>query len=233
VTTAVLVPAAGRGERLGRPQPKALVPVGGQVLLVHAVRAACQAPSVSLVVVAVPADRVSEATGLLAAAVPQASVRVVAGGATRRESVQAGLAALPAEVDVVLVHDAARAFAPPELFEQVAAAVRAGAEAVVPAVELADTVRWVGTDRGATTAVDREALLAVQTPQGFARQVLDRAHAVAGAGDGARATDDATLVERAGGKVLVVAGCEEAFKVTGPLDLLLAEALVARRAGMA
>ena len=151
--------------------------------------------------------------------------RVVAGGATRQASVAAGLAALPDEVDVVLVHDAARALAPAELFTLVAAAVRAGHPAVVPAVPVTDTVRLLGGG-----VVDRTALRAVQTPQGFARDVLVAAHAADAVEPGAApVTDDAGLVERGGLAVHLVPGHPEAFKVTTPLDLALAEAVVARR----
>ncbi len=228
MTTAVIVPAAGRGERLGGAVPKALVEVGGVPLLVHAVRGCAAAPCVQHIVVAAPPGQVDDVARLLASALPSVDLRVVAGGASRQESVAAALATLPAEVDVVLVHDAARAFAPPDLVERVAAAVRDGAEAVVPGLAVHDTVRHVGPDGEALETLDRSSLRAVQTPQGFAREVLDRAH-LAAAGHPVAATDDAALVERVGGRVLVVDGSEEAFKVTRPLDLLLAEALVARR----
>jgi 2-C-methyl-D-erythritol 4-phosphate cytidylyltransferase len=127
---------------------------------------------------------------------------------------------------VVLVHDAARPLAPPELADAVVATIRAGADAVVPGVALADTVKQVDPAGRVEATPDREVLRAVQTPQGFLRAVLQEAHAAA---SGASATDDAGLVEQLGRTVLVVPGSEEAFKVTRPLDLVLAEAVLARR----
>lgn len=232
------MPAAGRGERLGPGAPKALRELGGVPLLVHAVRALARSRAVGLVVVAAPADGVAEVVGLLDShGLDGKDVRVVAGGATRQESVRLGLAAIPAEVEIVLVHDAARPLVPVEVVDAVAAAVRAGAEAVVPAVPLADTVKRVEPNPGAPEPVldtpDRATLRAVQTPQGFRRGTLAEVHAKAlteEAGGGLPpVTDDAGLVERFGGRVVVVPGHEEAFKVTRPLDLVLAEAVLARR----
>ena len=229
VTTAVLVPAAGRGERLGAKVAKALLPVRGEPLLVHALRALLAAPSVSVVVVAAPPDDVQTVADLVGQHLPGAPVSVVAGGATRQDSVAAALAALPADVDVVLVHDAARAFVPPALVEAVVAAVRAGAVAAVPGLPVHDTIRYLADDGTAAQTLDRSRLRAVQTPQGFVRSVLEQAHRAA-SGDGRTATDDAALVESDGGRVVVVEGSDEAFKVTRPIDVLLAEALVDHRA---
>jgi 2-C-methyl-D-erythritol 4-phosphate cytidylyltransferase len=233
VTTAAIVPAAGRGERLGPGSPKALRPLGGVPLLVHAVRALARARSVDLVVVAAPPDDVDGVVSLLRDQVVGAEVRVVAGGATRQESVGLALRQLPEDADVVLVHDAARPLVPPDLVDAVAAAVRAGADAVVPGVPVADTVKRVPTgDNLVLETLDRGELRAIQTPQGFRRTVLEAAHEAAheaAATRSADATDDAGLVERIGGAVRVVPGAEEAFKVTRPLDLVLAEAVLARR----
>ncbi|MEU9075946.1 2-C-methyl-D-erythritol 4-phosphate cytidylyltransferase [Kitasatospora sp. NPDC048538] len=237
---AAVVPAAGRGERLGPGAPKALRELGGVPLLVHAVRALARSRAVGLVVVAAPADGVAEVVALLGShGLDDKDIRVVAGGATRQESVRLGLAATPADVEVVLVHDAARPLVPVEVVDAVAAAVRAGAVAVVPAVPLADTVKRVEPNPGLPEPVldtpDRATLRAVQTPQGFDRATLVEVHAKAlaeesaGALDAPPVTDDAGLVERYGGRVVVVPGHEEAFKVTRPLDLVLAEAVLARR----
>ena len=223
MTIGLIVPAAGRGERLGAGVPKALLPLAGQPLLVHAVRGALSSRVVDVVVVAAPADRVAEVRGLLAAEVTE--LLVVRGGDDRRESVARSLAALPPEVDTVLVHDAARCLTPPAVFAAVAAALAGGAAAVVPAVPLADTVKQVAHGVVVGTP-DRDTLRAVQTPQGFRRDVLERAHATAPGG----ATDDAGLVERLGFEVRVVAGHEEAFKITRSPDLVLAEAILGRRA---
>jgi 2-C-methyl-D-erythritol 4-phosphate cytidylyltransferase len=148
---------------------------------------------------------------------------VVAGGASRTASVRAALAAVPADLDIVLVHDAARPLAPPELVESVAAAVRSGADAVVPALPIADTVKRVDDRDVVLDTVDRAALRTVQTPQGFRRAVLAEAHADASA----EATDDAGLVERLGMTVRTVPGDERAMKITRPGDLVVAEALLA------
>jgi 2-C-methyl-D-erythritol 4-phosphate cytidylyltransferase len=222
---AAVVPAAGRGERLGPGTPKALRELSGVPILVHAVRAVAASRAVELVVVAAPPDGVHLVASLLADHDLAAEVLVVAGGATRQDSVRLAVASLPAEFSGVLVHDAARPLVPVELVDAVAAAIRAGAAAVIPAVPVADTVKQVA-DGVVVATPDRSGLVAVQTPQGFARTVLEQAHDAA---DGTVATDDAGLVERLGVPVRTVPGSEEAFKVTRPLDLLLAEALLARR----
>lgn len=221
MTVGVLVPAAGRGERLGPGAPKALRELAGEPLLVHAVRGLRAAPAVGPVVVAAPAEAVGAVEQLLDAY----DVQVVRGGAERQESVALALAALPPHVDVVLVHDAARCLTPAAVVERVAAAVRAGAPAVVPVLPVADTVKEVSGARILRT-LDRARLAAAQTPQGFARAVLEEAHR--GALDAA-ATDDAALVEALGRTVATVPGDEEAFKLTRPLDLLLAEAVLRAR----
>ena len=177
MTTAAVVPAAGRGERLGPGTPKALRLLGGVPLLVHAVHALSAARSVDLVVVAAPPDGVAQVRALLADHEVGAEVTVVAGGATRQESVRLALAALPDDVDVVLVHDAARPLVPVELVDRVAAAVRDGADAVVPGLPVADTVKRVDPTGRVEETLDRSALRAIQTPQGFRRPVLAAAHA--------------------------------------------------------
>lgn len=224
--SAALVPAAGRGERLGPGAPKALRPLAGLPLLVHAVRALSLARGVDVVVVAAPESEVDQVRSLLGGVVDDAELVIVAGGATRQASVARGLLALPADVDVVLVHDAARPLVPVEMIERVAAAVRAGAPAVIPVLPMVDTIKTVDSRDVVTGTVDRATLRAVQTPQGFDRGVLQQAHAEADIDD---VTDDAGLVERLGIPVATIPGHEEAFKVTRPMDLVLAEAVLARR----
>jgi len=216
----VLVPAAGSGVRLGPGQPKALRLLAGEPLLVHAVRGLRAAPSVGPLVVAAPPADVEDVRALLA----PYSVAVVPGGAERQDSVRRALAVLDAGVELVLVHDAARCLTPVAVVEAVVAALRAGAHAVVPVLPVADTIKAVEGER-VTGTLDRTALRAAQTPQGFRREVLERAHA---SGQPA-ATDDAGLVEACGGTVTTVDGSPDAFKVTGPLDLLLAEAVLRAR----
>src|SRR5262249_1015746 len=149
--------------------------LAGEPLLVHAIRNVAAAPSVGLIVVAAPPDALDTVISLLPATpVP---VRVVPGGATRQASVASALSAVPPEFDLVLGHDAARALTPPELGEAVAAALRAGAAAVVPAVPVVDTIKRIGPDGQVAATVDRSMLRAVQTPQGFRRETLSAAHA--------------------------------------------------------
>ena len=231
MTTAVLVAAAGRGQRLGPGPPKALRELAGETLLVHAVRSLAAAPSIELLVVAAPTDQVDAVRVLLADVLPQrVALVVLAGGASRTESVRLALGVLPAQVDVVLVHDAARPLVPASLVEAVVAAVRDGAGAVVPGLAVTDTIKDVDEAGVVTSTVDRSRLRSAQTPQGFNRAVLVAAHeAASAAGEAGQATDDAALVERIGGRVVVVPGSQEAFKVTGPLDLLMAEAVLSAR----
>ena len=201
--------------------------LGGVPLLVHAVRALVQARLVDVVVVAAPPGDVAAVRGLLDDHELPKDVEVVAGGDTRQESVRLALVSLPEDVDVVLVHDAARPLVPAELVDAVAQAVRAGADAVVPTLPLTDTIKRVDGHGDVVDTLDRSSLRAVQTPQGFRRSALERSHVAAA--DGAVATDDAGLAELAGIAVTTISGSAEALKVTHPIDLLFAEALLARR----
>lgn len=223
--TGAIVPAAGRGDRLGPGAPKALRTLGGIPMLVHAVRALTQSRVVDLVVVAAPEDSVDAVASMLGEQDFVVDVVVVTGGETRQDSVARALLALPDDVDIVLVHDAARPLVPEQVVTAVVSAVASGHPAVVPALPVVDTVKEVDADGMVLRTVDREPLRAIQTPQGFDRSVLQRAHAEADLG----VTDDAGLVESLGIPVLVVAGHEEAFKVTRPFDIVIAEAVLARR----
>lgn len=210
-----IVVAGGSGSRFGDAAPKQFLDLGGLRLIDWALAAAGAA--CGGVVAVLPAAHL-EAT--LAA-----GVVAVAGGATRSASVRAGLEAVPADASVIVVHDAARPLAGPALFEAVIAAVRAGADGAVPGVPVADTIKRVDPSGGLVLeTLDRPALRAVQTPQAFAATVLRRAHA-----GQAEATDDAALVEAAGGRVVVVEGDPANLKITGPDDLVRAEALLTRR----
>ncbi|WP_413758367.1 2-C-methyl-D-erythritol 4-phosphate cytidylyltransferase [Streptomyces sp. MMBL 11-3] len=231
--TAAVIPAAGRGVRLGPGAPKALRALNGTPMLIHAVRAMAASRAVSLVVVVAPPDGAAEVRTLLDAhALPERTeFLVVPGGDSRQESVRLGLDALPAGIDIVLVHDAARPLVPVDTVDGVIEAVRGGAAAVVPALPLTDTVKQVepagaaGEPEPVVATPERSRLRAVQTPQGFERDTLVRAHATVTE----NVTDDASMVEQLGLRVVVVPGHEEAFKVTRPLDLILAEAVLARR----
>ncbi|WP_435987814.1 2-C-methyl-D-erythritol 4-phosphate cytidylyltransferase [Terrabacter sp. LjRoot27] len=220
-----MVVAAGSGSRLGAGVPKAFVPLAGVPLLGHALRGVLSCAAVAQVVLVVPdtyrarADEVTE--GVCRELGSVTPVAVVPGGAERGDSVAAGLRALGADVDIVLVHDAARCLTPVEVFDRVVAAVAAGAVAVVPGTAVVDTIKQVDADGFVVGTPERSGLRAVQTPQGFRRDVLERAHAVS-----SDATDDAALVERLGERVLVVEGDPRALKVTTPSDLETAARLL-------
>ena len=219
-----IVAAAGSGLRLGADRPKALVPLAGRPLVAWSVDTLLGG-GVAEVVVAVPAHELAAFAAVLP---PEA--RVVVGGATRTASVRAALAAVtgpghPAP-DAVLVHDAARPLTPPEVVTRVLAALADGAPAVVPVLPVVDTTVSVDGDGVVTGALPREALRRVQTPQGFAGDVLVDAYDRLP--DGAELTDDAAVVRAAGVPVATVAGDERAAKVTVPHDLVLAELQVPR-----
>jgi 2-C-methyl-D-erythritol 4-phosphate cytidylyltransferase len=207
VQTWAIVVAAGGGSRFGA--PKQFARLGAATVLDRAVGIALVA--CTGVVVVLPNG--SEWA-------PPDGVRTTAGGATRSASVRAGLALVPADVDVVVVHDAARPLASPDLFARVVAAVRAGADAAVPAIPVADTLKRV-REHTVVETVPRDDLVTVQTPQAFTRVALERAHAGDGVG-----TDDAALVEAAGGTVVVVEGEARNLKLTRADDLALAQALM-------
>ena len=203
-----IVVAAGAGERFGT--TKQYEQLGDRRVLDWALeRARAVADGVVLVV---PPDRAGESEHGVDA--------VVAGGETRAGSVRAGLAAVPHEAEVVVVHDAARPLASAALFQRVVDAVRNGADAAVPGVALADTVKVVD-DGTVVETLDRARLVAVQTPQAFAAPTLRRAHE--GGGEG---TDDAALVEAIGGRVVVVPGEEANDKITTQHDLVVVRALI-------
>jgi 2-C-methyl-D-erythritol 4-phosphate cytidylyltransferase len=211
----VVVVAAGAGARYGAGVPKAFVRLSGRSLLARSVEAALGCPGVGWVVVVAPSSHLTEAERETAG-YADAPVRVVAGGLERHDSVAAGLAALPADADVVLVHDAARATTPTSLFAAVAAAVADGAPAVVPGLPVVDTIKQVDETGTVVETLPRATLRAVQTPQGFRRDVLERAHAARLPGS---VTDDAALVEALGLPVLVIPGDPLAHKITTPADL--------------
>lgn len=222
---AALVPAAGRGERLGPGSPKALRELAGAPILVHAVHALASSRQVDLIVIAAPEADVESVRALVGQQDYPCDVSVVAGGDTRQDSVARALFSLPDEVSIVLVHDAARPLVPAAVIERVVAAVRDGHEAVVPGIAVVDTMKRVDEAGDVVETVDRSTLRVIQTPQGFPREILTRAHAQA---DDV-VTDDAGLAERIGVRVHVVEGHEDALKVTRPNDLLIAEAIVAKR----
>jgi 2-C-methyl-D-erythritol 4-phosphate cytidylyltransferase len=226
------VPAAGRGVRLAAGMPKAFVPLLGRPLLWHSVHALIGSGCVEQVVVAVGAGHQDQARTVLADAGDR--VRIVTGGAERSDSVRHALDAVPG-AEVVLVHDAARCLAPFEVIRAVVEAVRAGAQAVVPVLPVVDTIKQVDADGRVVSTVDRSTLRVVQTPQGFAADLLRRAHQSGASGAAHQSasgavTDDAGLVERMGETVTTVPGHPHAFKITTPFDLAVAGAVAAELA---
>jgi 2-C-methyl-D-erythritol 4-phosphate cytidylyltransferase len=228
VSTAAIIPAAGLGLRLGGETPKAFREVGGESLLIHAVRGlrAAAAADLACFVIAVPPGTEDVVLKVLESYVGAARLHCVAGGTERTDSVRAALELVPVGgIDCILVHDAARPFVPAAVIERVVNAVRAGAPAVIPVVPVTDTIKRVDPAGKVLDTPDRAALVAVQTPQGFEPSLLRRAHALAAAG----VTDDAMLAERLGVTVQTVEGSEDAFKITRPRDLILAESILAER----
>ncbi|BBZ64128.1 2-C-methyl-D-erythritol 4-phosphate cytidylyltransferase [Mycolicibacterium monacense] len=213
-----VVPAAGSGQRLAAGAPKAFVNLAGRPMLERAIAGLRDSGVVDSIVVAVPPSRTDEAKLVFGG-----EALIVAGGADRTESVSLALAAV-GDADYVLVHDAARALTPPSLVARVVRALEAGHSAVVPGLPVADTIKAVDANGAVLGTPERAGLRAIQTPQGFHIDVLRRAYARAGDGG---FTDDASMVEQAGGQVQVVDGDPLAFKITTPLDLVLAEAILA------
>lgn len=214
--------AAGSGTRLGGGVPKALRLLAGKPMLARALEPF--GDLVQHVCVVVGADVVCLVRPLL-----DPAVVVVPGGATRQASVDAGLQALPPEAGLVLVHDAARPFVPEVVVRAVLAALHAGADAVIPVLPVIDTIKEVNGDGVVVATPRRDSLRLVQTPQGFRRAVLVAAHI---AGVGGAATDDAGLVEVAGGRVQTVPGAVESFKITDVADWERAERLLAAYGGV-
>lgn len=229
--TAIIVVAAGSGTRLGYGMPKALVPLAGRCLLEHALDGIELAGCASQVIVVLPAGA------------PELEERAAGhrlkpicrtGGATRNDSVRAGLDALRPETERVLIHDAARALTPPEVFRQVVLALLSGARAVIPVLPVVDTIKQVATDPGEEQAhiigtPARGTLRAVQTPQGFHAPALLAAHRQAAGWKSPAAeavTDDAMLMEMLGERVDTVPGAAAALKITTRLDLVLAESML-------
>ncbi len=225
--TSIIVVAAGSGTRLAAGAPKAFVGIDERSILHHALTGVLAGP-VAQIVVVVPADRLGDARtevdGL--AGERRDLIRIVAGGSTRQQSVSAGLAAVWPDVEFVLVHDAARALTPPEVFARVVAALEDGREAVLPVLPVVDTIKRVDGEE-VVEAVDRSVLASAQTPQGFRRAVLLAALAEATQDH----TDDAAAVQAAGHAVTTVEGDERSFKITTSADLDRARALLGHGRG--
>lgn len=229
---AVIVVAAGSGSRLGHSEPKAFVPLAGRTLLERALLTVFGMREPAQVIVVAPENRLDVARAIAGAVAGPLGDRVdvIAGGPSRQDSVNHGLAVLRPGVQTVLVHDAARALTPSALCDAVVDAVRATGHGIVPGLAVVDTIKRVD-DRGTILGtVDRSELSAVQTPQGFPRDVLVAAAAAAATGE---ATDDAAVVASAGHPVNVIPGDALAFKITTPWDLRRAESLLSAGAAAA
>jgi 2-C-methyl-D-erythritol 4-phosphate cytidylyltransferase/2-C-methyl-D-erythritol 2,4-cyclodiphosphate synthase len=232
VTTAVVIVAGGSGTRLGSKSPKAFVSVAGRSVLERAVDTVAGWPHTHCLIVVVPAGWEKPAADLVGGS--HTTAIIVTGGDTRTESVRCGLAALPEGTTRVLIHDAARALMPTSVFDRVLDALNGGAPAVVPELPVVDTLITIDRATHITgDSVDRDALAAVQTPQGFHSAALIAAYQEA-AGD---FTDDAAVMRAAGHEVIAVRGDGDGFKITYPADLHRAEQLLspsaAQRVGTA
>jgi len=215
----VVLLAAGRGERLGANQPKAFVELAGKSLLEHSIYRALATRNLRQLIIAVPESHLAQILELENQLDSQGvDIRVVVGGATRQQSVSEALAVLAGGIDIVLVHDSARALTSTDLFNRVSDAVSENQIGVIPALPVADTIKKYRGDLVEET-IDRAELIRAQTPQGFPTELLVKAHLAAQADF----TDDASLVQAFGGTVMMVAGEELAMKITTAEDLETAQ----------
>ena len=225
-----LVPAAGRGLRMGGSVPKQFLSLGGEPLVIQSLQALQAAPVVGQIVLAVPPADVEYCEREIVSRKRFTKVRkVVAGGAERQDSVRHALAHIPSDTEIVLIHDAVRPFVTLRMIAEVVAAARKEGAAII-ALPMRDTVKQVRTDGMIERTVDRAPLWLAQTPQAFRREWIETAHRKAHA-EGVRATDDAFLVEWLGYPIAVVEGSGENIKVTRPEDLVIGEAILAARKG--
>src|SRR4051812_8673702 len=223
-----IIAAAGAGRRLGAATPKQLIDIGGGTMLHHSVQAFYTHPRVTAIVVVLPAEQKTFAFTATGHPASRPSIRIVAGGERRQDSVANGFDAVSDGTDVVLIHDAARPFVTADLIDRtIDAAARHGA--AIAALQSRDTVKRVDAGGAITGTLPRETIYLAQTPQGFRRDVL--AQAIAAARSGVEATDEAALAERAGYKVHVVDGDPGNVKVTTAEDLEAARARIAQRGG--
>lgn len=225
-----LVPAAGRGLRIGGSVPKQFLSLGGEPLVIQSLRALQAAPVVGQIILAVPPADVKYCEHEIVSRQRFTKVtKVVAGGAERQDSVRHALAQIPSDTEIVLIHDAVRPFVTLRMIAEVVAAARKEGAAII-ALPMRDTVKQVRMDGMIERTVDRTPLWLAQTPQAFRRDWIEIAHRKAHA-EGVRATDDASLVEWLGYSVAVVEGSGENIKVTRPEDLVIGEAILASRKG--
>ncbi|MDQ6735578.1 MAG: 2-C-methyl-D-erythritol 4-phosphate cytidylyltransferase [Nitrospirota bacterium] len=228
--TAAVIPAAGRGLRIGGPTPKQFLTLGGLPILVHVLRVLEGSAAVTEIILAVPAaDREYCLNEIVARYKFHKINKVVSGGEQRQDSVRHGLAELDQDVDVVIVHDAVRPFL---TMDMVTRAIDAAAQhgAAIVAIPMRDTIKRVGSDGLIESTIDRSHLWLAQTPQAFQRTLLQAAHRKAQI-EKYHATDDAQLMEWLGHRVAIVEGSGENIKITRPEDLGIGEAILAARVG--
>jgi 2-C-methyl-D-erythritol 4-phosphate cytidylyltransferase len=225
-----LVPAAGRGLRMGGSVPKQFLSLGGQPIVLHTLRLLHTSSVIDEVILAVPQSEMEYCLSEIVARHHFTKVKkVVPGGKERQDSVRHALEQVHENVEVVLVHDAVRPFLTERMVEEVVTVARVKGAAII-ALPMKDTVKQVGADRVIERTVDRHSLWLAQTPQAFRRDWLLEAHRKAHA-EGIRATDDAYLVEWCGHPVSVVEGSGENIKITRPEDMMIGEAILAGRKG--
>ena len=223
-----LVPAAGRGLRMGGPVPKQFLSIGGQPLIVQCLRVLQAASVIDEIILAVPPVDIKYCENEIVALHRFTKVtKVVAGGVERQDSVRNALAQVPSDTDIVLIHDAVRPFLTQRMIDEVVARARKEGAAII-ALPMRDTVKHVRIDGMIERTVDRTPLWLAQTPQAFRRDWIESAHSK-GFTEGVRATDDAFLVEWLGHSVSVVEGSGENIKVTRPEDMVIGEAILASR----
>ena len=223
-----LVPAAGRGLRMGGAVPKQFLSLGGEPLVVHSLRVLQSSRAIDEIILAVPEADLDYCTNDLMKRYGFSKVKkVVPGGLERQDSVRHALEHVPGKTEIVLVHDAVRPFLTGQMVDDVIAAAEKHGAAII-ALPMRDTVKQVGSDHVVQRTVDRRSLWLAQTPQAFRRQWLQEAHRKAHVEE-VRATDDAFLVEWLGHPVAVVEGSGENIKVTRPEDMVIGEAILASR----
>lgn len=226
----VIFPAAGAGRRMKADRNKVLLELSGVPILLRTLRRFSAVPAVAELIVVVAKDEIAFVEGMLEKAQGLKPWCVVQGGAERQYSIANGMAHLAANADVVLVHDAARPLVSLAAIEAVIFAAREKGAAIA-AVRAKNTIKVVSEDGRVEATPSRASLWEVQTPQGFRREILERAYEKA-AQDGFLGTDDASLVERIGEAVFVVESDYGNLKITTPEDLWMAEALLAHPAGI-
>lgn len=215
---AAIIPAAGSGVRLGADIPKAFIKLDGISLLTRS--ALAMSVIADVIIVAAPSDELAEASTHLENV--DAQIHIVPGGKQRQDSIANALKVLPEDISFVLVHDAARPLVPTEVTRRVVEQLQNGAQAVIPVLPIADTIKRVDVNNKVVETINRDELRRVQTPQGFAREVLVKAYA----NPEIIATDDAGLMEALNIEVTTVAGDELALKITTAHDLKIASALL-------